>query len=418
MNHLKGILGDAAAVALHKLRSFVASNVALHVRPREIAMHLRRGDDTDMIQATFQLEALDEERRTLAFKTSAGTWQLQSLSCDRAVKEVLIEKGDTAGALIALDLQQGAKSWDGAEVNALLRAESLKSAPSLSDKLFVAPEFLPAIVGSDAISQVAEQAAISSMRLSSAEGNSIDIAGVPSDPRDSLDIGTGMLQLIVLPTTSLFDSSNSGILLAGDSKEVSSQKKKAIIQVVERMFAFLSNWFGHPSGARVAVVLSENSGLMPSVGPCIVVPPAWFDHGAALADREMYICRQLASTWWGVGCRISSPIGTQVAHAISAAAALQWLAETGKTAQRNRVLEAFMEHSAKLKGRTSLQPIDWESTPAPGMTLALGLDEALGKGARMQTALQTLTNKCWGKLVHPNAVLRSLEESGVESSWR
>lgn len=413
MNHRKAILGDAAAVALQKLRSFVTSNAASHVRPHGTTLRVYRDAGTDVIQATFKLEAPDEERRALILKTSTGAWRLQSLSCDRAEKEIVLKKGDANGALVALDLQRGAKSWHGAEINVVLHATSQQRGPSLIDQIFVAPEFLPEILGSDALSTQVEQTAMSWMRLHSAVGDGIEIGGVPCDPDNSLGIGLEMLQLIILPTVSLLDGSDSRLLLAGDSREASSQKRKAIVYTVETMFAFLSNWFGHPSGARVAVVLTENTDLAPSLGPCVVAPPAWLDNGASLADREMYMCRQLASTWWGVGCRIASPMGTQIAHAISAAVALRWLSETGKVAQRNRVLEAFRGHALKLKRQKSVRPIDWERTPAPGMALALGLDEALEKGTGVQAPLQGLTKQYWGKLIHPNSILRCFAETGV-----
>lgn len=164
----------------------------------------------------------------------------------------------------------------------------------------------------------------------------------------------------------------------------------------------------HP-GLRIAAALTSSRETRSMPGSLLVQPAERFRLPSInQAGYEFPIAREIASNWWGVGCRIGGENGHYFEEGVSFALGLAW----AKSYTNNKSFAALLGwYEERMVPTISLGKNEFrpgERSIGAGMVLY----RALAKNAELWKVLQQLTAECWGKFSPEEEVVARLRGGG------
>ena len=123
----------------------------------------------------------------------------------------------------------------------------------------------------------------------------------------------------------------------------------------------------------------------------------------------MPIARQLASNWWGVGCKISGPRGINLASGICFALALAWSKSHSSMQYFNGLMEYYRVRLVRNR------PFSKHNvrTGAGSIPIGMAIYDALINERAVEECIRRLTVENWATFVPEEKVVNALRDAGV-----
>jgi hypothetical protein len=355
-----------------------------------------------------------ESQRPLILDLARCPFLLYEISCSASLRP------SQDGQLLFLHLGPGA-TWNGARIKYELRwnpAHPKESVDAASCLHF--PSMLPSPIGiswSEEASAAYPQQIIHFVpdelaRELLVSGLPLQYGGAISGPTAFLDLvvarGTAGVEPIAGRPQSSARISNAVKALVGQGG--AAQLSAACATSLE----FLQGYLGQLAGLGITVCLSEDlPDAMHIGGPLLSFQRSDFDrYPLGSFGFGVELTRELASIWWGCGCRLLGKHSKEVASAIGGALSLHW-GRAKDTEGSSKTIAAYegLAGGSALKDRW-LGAIG-RGRPRLTAELALAFYRGLSSG-RGQDALKALTADFWGLYVPVPVFLRELSRGGFD----
>jgi hypothetical protein len=185
-------------------------------------------------------------------------------------------------------------------------------------------------------------------------------------------------------------------------------------ELVDLILRFLEKDLGTATGARVvARAGTEYLGKRLRGGSCIVLDNGELRAGPAGGNpNDLVLAFQLASIWWGGGCRVIGRRQYEMVTGLRLFLALRWLhwmepEKIPPTLERLRSSASW----GFLKRRS--YAVEHGSRGDVSSRLAVALYDHAEHSPRVLDVMRRLTNETWGKQISVDAVTRRFREAGI-----
>lgn len=241
-------------------------------------------------------------------------------------------------------------------------------------------------------------------------GENLRVLGIPCSPESRSVLHEPALQLVVTANEAARQVDDAVWMGSAVSSDLREAGASLLGRDVARMLIFLAEYFGLARGLSVLLTSKHVAEEPPWIGTgCRVQVDAneFATVGTDWVVAEHNLVRQLATIWWGHGCRLVGNQSVEMQWAIATLAALAWTRETGSRAR----LQPLLAHYRRLASMPALQA-RWHAMQGVVdnrrlARLVLSLNRDLENGGNLR-AIRALTRSAWGHFVSADVALRSL----------
>jgi hypothetical protein len=361
------------------------------------------------VEAVYQIKANAEKRSHLTLDLSSVPIKVLSVKSSHA-EPVQITKRDH---LVVLKLLPD-RSWSDAEITITLQwhlfsaDHQIKAPPP---PLLLVPDSLPRVVGAE--ESDSQQTAI---KINCGQNSKNIIAlGVRDEIQDDQYLRAAVFRKEV--HTKQQTNGAAVVLITSALESRLAAKERALAQQLIRVMKdFLSDEFAYDPDPDVLIgTASDFGGTRTAVpGPWLITTPQHLGFGAEASRQDAALALQLASVWWGTGCRISGQKGREIEYAIRCAVGLRWasFAVGRDEADRNGVRLQDLTSPVRGSGWKNWLAEGWR--PWVGISNGRLLFSALNDNPAARRTLRALTREVWGKTVSHDVVLKRFAVAGIK----
>lgn len=364
------------------------------------------------IKAEYAMAARDGIRSHLTLDLSEVLIDVVVIECSVAERVELTARD----RLVVLRLLPDT-SWNGAEIKVVLRWQRFATnyKRPLPDVLLI-PDGLPRLVSAAFLETGAAQPAIS-VDLAS-PSTELQVTGVQRAATEN-----EFLRVAVIRTSRGQEVKRveCRVVFSGTLKAQLDEKEKALaVRIISTMRDFISDEFGYDPTVDILVASPHDLRGYWTIagGPWLLVTREGLGFGAEAARQDASLAIQMASIWWGTGCRVSGPDGREVEYALRSAVGLRWVAFALGYGEASR-------NAARLKESTGpFSRFGWTRRIAEGWRPWVGafagceLAAALNENPGARSVLRQLTRETWGQAVPSEIVRQRFAQTGVELARR
>lgn len=383
-----------------------------NISVRSIALELAGGSD-QIITARYRLHANREGDRRAA-SIDFSECPLWPLSVEGTLSETVTYDSDAEVVLenTRLNLRKDAASWDDSEIVIRLRWAEKFAHPPLSDQGYL---FLPADL--PFVGRGYDPRTLPTIRTYLQLAASFDrllVGAVGLETKGSLDENCALLQAVLGRKHEFAwasrDQETQVRLESLASAAPSSDTIAFIDETIRGMCDFYVDRFELSPKLRIGAALQSTRKSRAMAGALLTEPLSRYRRPTPESEpNPFHIARQIATNWWGVGCRVHGARGFYLDGGIAFAAGLAWM-------ERNIADEPFGGVLEFYKERLVAESRFWPKPFQPGeRTIGIGLVifDALRDSPKVWRVLQELTNEFWGRFAPEEIVIAHLEGAGV-----
>lgn len=354
-----------------------------------------RGASDGLVTARYQLGS-DPEAPTLQLLLDGRTcpFPVVRFESDTLTPSVQI----TGRREPLLPLEPGAHSWDGAsfELDIVWPSEH-------SD--YVLPNMLPQLISS------VPGANMPLITLHRGGSKTLSLAGIPL-VAGGLAWGSPLIEGVLVRGGPV--GREKLILTERLAAEFDEHEIERSEELVNLILTFLERELGVVAGARVvARAGTEYLGKRLRGGSCIVLDDGELRAGPSAGDpNDLVLAFQLASVWWGGGCRVTGRRQYEMVTGLRLFLALRWLRwiEPAKVPPTIERLRSFASWGF-LKSRS--YAVEQGSRGDLSSRMAVALYDHAERSPRVMDVMRQLTRETWGKHISVDTVKRRFHDAGV-----